>query len=70
MNERIRELAKQHFVRIEFERGGVHECYEFSMEELEQFVVLIVQECTKILEEDDGATPNGELLFEHFGVEE
>ena len=45
MNELIQKLAEQHFVRIEFERGGVHECYEFSMEELEQFAELIVREC-------------------------
>ena len=33
-----------------------------------KFAELIVRECVKILEEDDGATPNSELLFEHFGV--
>jgi hypothetical protein len=37
----IKELAEKHYVCIEFERGDVHTCYEFSMKELEQFAELV-----------------------------
>ena len=74
MNERIKKLAEQHFVRIEFERGGVHECYEFSMEELEQFAELIVRECgvalSPMLRDMVSRGQAYDLIRKHFGVEE
>ena len=36
----------------------------------EKFAELIVAECISTLDQDDGATHHGELLREHFGVEE
>ena len=74
MNELIQKLAEQHFVRIEFERGGVHECYEFSMEELEQFAELIVRECgvalSPMLRDMVSRGQAYDLIRKHFGVEE
>jgi hypothetical protein len=37
---------------------------------VEKFAELIVAECISTLDQDDGATHHGELLREHFGVEE
>lgn len=51
MIDRIRELAKEHFCRIEFDNGNTHECYEFSESELEKFAELIVQECIDQVEQ-------------------
>ncbi len=48
MNERIKELAQEHFCRQEYDNGSVHECYEFSAEELEKFAELIVRECADV----------------------
>ena len=45
MNERIKELANSAYYRSEYDNGNVHECYEFSVDELEKFVELIVKEC-------------------------
>lgn len=79
MNERIQELAKEHFCRIEFDNGNTHECYEFSESELEKFAELIVQECaenfTKVWYEQGLDIRGAELgkfmkrFNEHFGVE-
>ena len=66
MNERIRELAEQARDWGYSEHSG----YTAQLLFEQKFAELVVRECAKILEEDDGATPNGELLFEHFGVEE
>jgi len=50
----IKELAEKHYVCIEFERGDVHACYEFSITELEQFAELVAaherEECAKLCE--------------------
>ncbi len=80
MNERIRELAQEHFCRQEYDNGSVHECYEFSAEELEKFAELIVRECCQVV--DGMADPEehsdryiwalhnaSEKIREHFGVE-
>jgi hypothetical protein len=48
VNERIKELAQEHFCRQEYDSGSVHECYEFSAEELEKFAELIVRECADV----------------------
>jgi len=45
MNERIRQLSKEHFCRIEYDNGNIHECYEFSENELKEFAELLVLEC-------------------------
>lgn len=37
----IIEMAGQHFCRIEYCNGNVHEGYEFSLEELEDFAKLV-----------------------------
>jgi hypothetical protein len=64
MNERIKELM---------EEAGIYDFVIESMginEEIEKFAELIVAECISTLDQDDGATHHGELLREHFGVEE
>jgi len=79
MNERIRQLADQagaDFMRrinynnlegeeYEEDAGVIFE----SNESFEKFAELIVAECIRTLDQDDGATHHGELLREHFGVE-
>jgi len=45
MNNRIRQLAKEHFCRTEYDNGNIHECYEFSENELKEFAELLVLEC-------------------------
>ena len=57
MNERILELAEQVY--------GTQ-----ATEQEIKFANLIVAECISTLDQDDGATHHGELLREHFGVEE
>jgi hypothetical protein len=42
----IIEMAGQHFCRIEYGNGNVHECYEFSFEELERFAKLVAAKAT------------------------
>ena len=42
-NDLILEMATPHFVRIEYDRGGDHECYEFSSDELFAFARLIAE---------------------------
>ena len=73
MNKRIKELKEQamRFAQEKCE-GKSRDMYGALRADImtEKFAELIVRECVDILKEDDGATPNGELLFEHFGVEE
>jgi hypothetical protein len=70
MNERIKKLAEQ-----AREYANSKEPYEKIKNKAwidvydEKFAELIIRECVQVLEEDDGATPNGELLMEHFGIE-
>ena len=42
-DNQIIEMATPHFVRIEYDRGGDHECYEFSSDELITFARLIAK---------------------------
>jgi hypothetical protein len=43
----IIEIAGQHFCRIEYGNGNVHEGYEFSFEELEAFAKLVAAKATE-----------------------
>ena len=71
MNERIRELAKQHGVNITIDGLG------YGEGNIEGLAELIVRECARALD-DKLANPNGASmawcdgsdLLEHFGVEE
>jgi len=53
--DEIIEMARQHFCRVEYDDGDVHECYEFSLEELEAFAKLVAakerEACAKMLED-------------------
>jgi len=62
MNERIKLLAR--------EAGLLAHNPDGPPTKLEKFAELIVAECISTLDQDDGATHHGELLREHFGVEE
>jgi len=50
--DEIIEMARQHFCRVEYDNGNVHECYEFSLEELEAFAKLVAakerEACAKL----------------------
>ena len=61
MNERIKELLTQ---------SGYDARYCSEDFDPAKFAELIVKECISALDQDDGATYHGELLLEHFGVEE
>lgn len=37
----IIEMARENFFRLEYDRGGSHEGYEFSLEELKAFAKLV-----------------------------
>ena len=73
MNERIKELAREHFCRIEYDNGNVYECYEFSEQELEKFAELIVMECADIVadavDHREPASTYVDKIKQHFGVE-
>jgi hypothetical protein len=73
MNERIRELhiqAQQHAFNepIDIENCTVEDIKGFSQQVYEKFAELIVRECIRVVDKDDGATHVRELLEEHFGV--
>jgi len=76
MNEKIKELSEPHYNKIEYDNGNVHECYEFSPDELVKFAELIVKECANIYDMiDNGNLVMGtdnylKALQKHFGVEE
>lgn len=78
MNERIKELAIPAFCRTEYDNGTIHECYEFSTDELEKFAALIVGECVEALRlvpySEDAVQFGEETVYQdavkkHFGVE-
>lgn len=52
--DEVVEMARQHFCRVEYDGGDVHECYEFSLEELESFAKLVAakerEACAKVCE--------------------
>ncbi len=75
MNERITQLAKQAHVTVLTTKGMediVDGCYIVSPDKLEKFAELIVRECAGkvdwILAE--GGRTQGDLIKQHFGVEE
>jgi hypothetical protein len=49
----IIEIAGQHFCRIEYGNGNVHEGYEFSFEELEAFAKLVAAKAIAELESQE-----------------
>jgi hypothetical protein len=66
MNERLIELAKQ--AGLKKEHGSDREYMgDFDWR---QYGELIVRECIRVVDKDDGATHVRELLEEHFGVKE
>jgi hypothetical protein len=66
MNERLIELAKQ--AGLKKEHGSDREY--MSDFDWRQYGELIVWECIRVVDKDDGATHVRELLEEHFGVKE
>ena len=74
MNERIKELADRILPNEkEFHQGDPKDWgYFFSVDELEKFAELIVQECIKELENDTRCRIAGadKIVAKHFGVEE
>ena len=47
MNERIKQLAEPYHNRIENDNGNIHESYEFSPDELEEFARLLIVQYNK-----------------------
>jgi hypothetical protein len=75
MNEQIRELVKQaggHFSTHNLMSNPVQhrESIELWDKNIEKFAELIVRECIRALDENDGAVHHSECLLEYFGVEE
>lgn len=76
MNERIKELAKDHLVHERFTTYGEsiqEDYYEMYPDELEKFAELLVRECVSVaMEQYDDAEPWGGIreVLKHFGVEE
>lgn len=69
MNERIKEFAKDHFCRIEYDNGNLHECYEFSQDELEKFAELIVKETLQAARAGIEFGPSMEdAVYAYFGI--
>jgi hypothetical protein len=74
MNERIKELAisKGIFDSLcdPFDELKNGDYYSSVMVDLERFAQLIVQECVRIVEEDNGIQSLPIVIKDHFGVEE
>ncbi len=70
MNERIRELAKQ--TGYIWHASGDPQIYEFTPEKLEKFAELIVKECAELMygRDENGNCKDGDVIKQHFGVEE
>ena len=77
MNEKIKEFAKEHFVNSYYTEWGWENChrYEFSEEELEKFVELVVKECAQCARDEvtyyttyAHADSVKKEIEEHFGV--
>jgi len=68
MNERIQELAEQ---ATTYHHGGLGT--EIELFDKKKFAELIVKECAWLVNENDISLPYGtfgELIKQHFGVEE
>lgn len=81
MNPRIKELAKQAGLKVECWMINPPKPFQIlgSVEDFEKFTKLIIEECAwsaaagwlKFCDEGVSATfPVGEVIMEHFGVEE
>lgn len=75
MDEKIKELAKEHLVRDEYTEQGWQEChkYEFNSAELEKFAELIVKECASVGYDAsyyECALHVSNKIKEHFGIGE
>ena len=71
MNERIRELAEQ--AGLEFDNDLALEpepIYYTTQKDLEKFAELIVRECAKLIDAEESQSSYGDMLKQHFGVEE
>lgn len=55
MNPLFKHLIKDNYSRVEFDNGNVHECYEFSEEEIEKYTFQIIEKCAKICDKRAGA---------------
>ena len=72
MNKRIKELWNQSQTRQEVETFSEGVFHTRVTDNYEKFAELIVQECAKIVNDNDfaGSTMGNRLLFEHFGIKE
>ena len=68
MNERIRELAEQ-ATTIEY---GADRGFDRVTFDKEKFAQLIVRECAELMygRDEDGNCKDGDVIKQHFGVEE
>jgi hypothetical protein len=65
MNERINQLIKQSYVTAQ-SPSGEGSTY-FSQE---KFAELIVRECAKLIDAEESQSSYGDMLKQHFGMEE
>ena len=71
MNERINELAIQADATVLGTISGGKQ-YTFLEQDLARFVELIVEECADVMDgrDENGNAKDGDVIKEHFGVEE
>jgi len=71
MNERIRQLALQSDATVLGTISGGKQ-YTFLEQDLARFVELIVEECADVMDgrDENGNAKDGDVIKEHFGVEE
>ncbi len=71
MNERIRELAEQAELRIEYQMINPPKPFQIlgSTEQFEKFAELIVRECANVAADQSAIRPEYRIR-RHFGVEE
>jgi hypothetical protein len=71
MREQVKEFAKKHFCKTEYDNGNAHDRYEFSEDELDEFVMFIVSECVHaVVNTSDRYRREyfADKIKEHFGV--
>ena len=71
MNTRIRELARQAEVKWQHQEDVIYST--MTLEQFEKFAELIVRECSLVADRahaEDMGWNIGEIIKEHFGVEE
>lgn len=72
MNEKIKELAKNHLIQSEYTESGSQICYryEFEPDELQKFVELIVREsCAIVHKETDESIRIVMAIETHFSID-